>query len=60
MATELNNRAEGGMDTAKSQLGHASSRTTEKQYVARAVVAPDVSDHLRKIGGIRGRIKRDD
>ena len=43
VATELNNRAEGGMDTAKSQLGHASSMTTEKHYVVRAVAAPDVS-----------------
>ena len=54
VATELNNRAEGGMDTAKSQLGHASSRTTEKHYVVRAVAAPDVSDLLEEIGGIWG------
>lgn len=60
VATELNNRAEGGMDTAKSQLGHASSRTTGKYYVVRAVAAPDVSDLLEEIGGIRGRLKRDD
>ena len=58
VATELKNRAEGGVDTAKSQLGHASSRTTEKHYVVRAVAAPDVSDLLEEIGGIRGRTSK--
>lgn len=57
VATELNNRAEGGIDTAKSQLGHASSKTTEKHYVVKALAAPDVSDLLEDIGGIRGRAK---
>lgn len=57
VATELNNRAEGGMETAKSQLGHASTRTTERHYVVKAVAAPDVSELLEEIGGIRGRTK---
>src|SRR5260370_39416219 len=52
VATLINEEAD--TKSAAAQLGHASEEVTDTYYIAKPVLAPDVSEILEQLGADRG------